>query len=428
MSGSRLIAILFVSALSLGAAADQSLAQEPASQSSNGRANARSGEELQLSRLLAQARPKKQPFFSLMPETATANINPVIGSGTPGFVSRWQGVSDSFTYTLGNSNIFEDKYGKIGIGTTAPTSLLTVQGMVETTLGGFKFPDGTIQATAGISFVTHDISLAGLGTQASPLGIALGGVQTVHLANSAVTPLKIANGTVIRSLNGLSDNVSLAAGNNISITATGNTLTVASPGSLSSVAHDSTLSGNGTAASPLKVADSGVDTPQLANGAVTLSKIALNQVVTRINNLTEGVTLAAGPNISITPSGNTLTIAGSASGATAFHAVDDHFFVLDSPGRDVIFRQVPAGSYFISFRVSLRNDTDSPQTASCTLSTGDSATIRLDGEEDGDSGVLVLQDVATFGAPTTISVHCTGFQIVTSGRIVMTALKVGSIQ
>jgi len=102
--------------------------------------------------------------------------------------------------------------------------------------------------------------------------------------------------------------------------------------------------------------------------------------------------------------------------------------VLDSPGRDVIFRQVPAGSYFISFRVSLRNDTNSPQTASCTLSTGDSATIRLDSEEDGDAGVLVLQDVVTFGAPTTISVHCIGFQIVTSGRIVMTALKVGSIQ
>jgi hypothetical protein len=428
MNRSILIGISLLLALSPGAAASQTLAQQPASQSTDGRASTRSSDEISLSKLRAQARPKRRPFFSLMPEIATANLNPVIGSGTPGFVSRWQGVSDSFTYTLGNSNIFEDKYGKIGIGTTAPASLLTVQGMVETTLGGYKFPDGTLQTTAGISFVTHDTSLAGLGTQASPLGIALGGVQTVHLANSAVTPLKIANGTVIRSLNGLSDNVSLTAGSNITITATGNSLTVASPGSLSSVAHDSTLSGNGTTASPLKVADSGIDTPQLANGAVTLSKIALNQVVTRINNLTESVTLAAGPNISITPSGNTLTIAGSASGATAFHAVDDTFFVLTSPGRNVISKQVPAGSYFISFRISLQNTRSSPQTASCTLSTGDSATIRLDDEGDGDQGVLVLQDVATFSVPTTITVHCIGFEIFTQGRIVMTALKVGSIQ
>src|SRR6185503_16135425 len=112
-------------------------------------------------------------------------------------------------------NIYEDKFGKIGIGTRTPTSLLTVQGMIETTLGGYKFPDGTVQTTAGISFVTHDASLLGLGNAASPLGIAPGGVNTVHLANNAVTAPKIANGTVVRSFNGLFDNVSLLAGSNI---------------------------------------------------------------------------------------------------------------------------------------------------------------------------------------------------------------------
>jgi hypothetical protein len=35
-----------------------------------------------------------------------------------------------------------------GIGTAVPTSLLTVRGMIETTLGGYKFPDGTVQTTA----------------------------------------------------------------------------------------------------------------------------------------------------------------------------------------------------------------------------------------------------------------------------------------
>src|SRR5215208_7633776 len=51
----------------------------------------------------------------------------VVGSGTPGRLSRWTGVDGSNSYTLGNSNIFEDKFGKVGIGTTTPTSLLTVQ-------------------------------------------------------------------------------------------------------------------------------------------------------------------------------------------------------------------------------------------------------------------------------------------------------------
>ena len=37
----------------------------------------------------------------------------------------------------------------VGIGTMSPASPLTVAGLVESTTGGFKFPDGTIQTTAG---------------------------------------------------------------------------------------------------------------------------------------------------------------------------------------------------------------------------------------------------------------------------------------
>jgi len=38
--------------------------------------------------------------------------------------------------------------GKVGIGTLTPANLLSVAGTVESTSGGFKFPDGTIQTTA----------------------------------------------------------------------------------------------------------------------------------------------------------------------------------------------------------------------------------------------------------------------------------------
>lgn len=38
--------------------------------------------------------------------------------------------------------------GNVGIGTTNPSQKLTVAGVIESTSGGFKFPDGTVQTTA----------------------------------------------------------------------------------------------------------------------------------------------------------------------------------------------------------------------------------------------------------------------------------------
>ncbi|MDQ3132920.1 MAG: hypothetical protein M3Q99_19495, partial [Acidobacteriota bacterium] len=89
-------------------------------------------------------------------------------------------VSQSNSLILGN-NV------NVGIGTSTPNSKLTVVGLIETTTGGVKFPDGTIQTTAG-------------------------------------------GGAGVTSLNGLTNNVTLAAGANITITPSGNTLTFSSTG------------------------------------------------------------------------------------------------------------------------------------------------------------------------------------------------------
>jgi hypothetical protein len=59
------------------------------------------------------------------------------------------------------------------------------------------------------------------------------------------------------------------------------------------------------------VADSAVNSSKLASNAVTSSKIATGEVVKSVNGLRDAVTLAAGANMTITPSGNTLTFGAS---------------------------------------------------------------------------------------------------------------------
>jgi len=152
---------------------------------------------------------------------------PVLGGGTAGTITKWIGPFGGNSITVGDSIINESANGNIGIGNTNPASRLTVDGMIETRTGGLKFPDGSVQTTAVKSFsLFHDSSLTGNGSQTSPIGIAPRGVSTANLADSIVTGNKIASGVVVRSVNGLTDNVTLAACPNITLTSAGSTLTI----------------------------------------------------------------------------------------------------------------------------------------------------------------------------------------------------------
>ena len=79
-------------------------------------------------------------------------------------------------------------------------------------------------------------------------------------------------GLVVKRVNGLTDEVTLEAGNNVTITPNGNTLTIA-------------------------------------------TEIGAGQAVKGLNGLTDQVELEAGPNVTITPNGNKLTIAATGGGA-----------------------------------------------------------------------------------------------------------------
>jgi hypothetical protein len=97
---------------------------------------------------------------------STAQAN----GGTPGRIAKF-----NTNGKVSDSNVTEDNAGKVGVGTTAPTSPLTVDGLVETTGagGGVKFADGSVQTTAGLPSVVTDPSLKGAGTAASPLSLVL---------------------------------------------------------------------------------------------------------------------------------------------------------------------------------------------------------------------------------------------------------------
>jgi hypothetical protein len=67
--------------------------------------------------------------------------------------------------------------------------------MIQTTLGGLKFPDGSLQTTAavtGLQSVIHNATLQGQGTQGSPLGVAIplsltgAGAEILSVQNNSV--------------------------------------------------------------------------------------------------------------------------------------------------------------------------------------------------------------------------------------------------
>ena len=117
------------------------------------------------------------------------------GGNTPGRIAKF-----TTTKAVGDSNVAEDDSGNIGIGTTLPTSLLTVNGVIEMLVGGLKFPDGTLQSTAGLTTVSRDDTLEGDGTQASPLGISvpliLNGQSGVHGVIQATNTSDFGTGVV----------------------------------------------------------------------------------------------------------------------------------------------------------------------------------------------------------------------------------------
>jgi hypothetical protein len=183
-----------------------------------------------------------------------------------------------------------------------------------------------------------------------------------------------ATGAGVTSLNGLTGALKLTPGSGISITPAGTTITIASTGGggsgLTSVTHDASLTGAGTGSSPLAI----------ANG----------QVVRSLNGLHDAVTLAAGSNVTLTPSGSTITIA-SAGGGGSLTLPFTGTTSVSSPAF-LVTNQNTAG-------FSIEGDLGSPSSLSDPASPagvlGNSAThVGVWGQSDSDDGVVGVSDKA----------------------------------
>ena len=140
----------------------------------------------------------------ISPRAPDRPVTNLTGFGTTGRIPKFGGGD-----FLLNSVIREAFGGKIGIGTDTPGSALSVAGQIESTSGGIKFPDGTVQLSSAATALFQaktDATLKGDGTTAAPLGVAIplllsGSVS--QLTNGVITVTNTAAvGTAILAFGG----------------------------------------------------------------------------------------------------------------------------------------------------------------------------------------------------------------------------------
>ena len=140
------------------------------------------------------------------------------------------------------------------------------------------------------------------------------------------SPVTLADGTTVRQLNvagsdgasiaQLADNVTVQEGDNVTLSADAETGTltisaVAPEGGLASVTSDGTLTGEGTSAAPLGLADEAVTPAKLAGGTAVRSLTARTNSGAVVTTLVDSITVRAGDNVTFGQQDGELTISAA---------------------------------------------------------------------------------------------------------------------
>ena len=152
-----------------------------------------------------------------------------------------------------------------------------------------------------------------------------------------------------------------------------------------------------------------------------------------------GATGAAGPQGPQGPSGPSGSngadgATGAAGTSAAFIARHDAFVAVGTSATTVVTLDLPAGLYALFGKVVVTNNDSSPQSVTCSLSTGESALVRLNGYDTNGTGIstdfysqdVTVQDLLSLANPGTVALTCNGYAAsATSAKI--TALQVDSL-
>ena len=96
--------------------------------------------------------------------------------------------------------------GNVGIGISSPAQKLSVAGTIQSTSGGFQFPNGTIQTTAGLTAVAHNTTLTGTGTSATPLAVSVPLTLSGSVTSAIISGSNTGSGNGVHGRSGSSTN------------------------------------------------------------------------------------------------------------------------------------------------------------------------------------------------------------------------------
>lgn len=168
---------------------------------------------------------------------ATANGNVTIAAvGNATMTISGSGANVTGTFRSTGATVLAASSGNVGIGNVSPGQKLTVAGTVESTSGGFKFPDGTTQNTAAAGGGGGGVTTFSAGSTGFNPGTATNGAVTLSgtlyatSGGTGVSSSPTSGQLLIGTSFGSYNLGTLTAGSGIAITNGSGSITIAATG------------------------------------------------------------------------------------------------------------------------------------------------------------------------------------------------------